>query len=63
MLFRSSGKLEFVAQAGNPMPSIHVVMQGTTYGAAGSQVRKLTDADGTDYRFDANTQAYQQVKR
>jgi hypothetical protein len=60
--WKYSGKLEFVAQAGNAMPAIHVVMQGTTYGSAGSQVRKLTDTDNADYRFDAKTHAYQQVK-
>ncbi|BDU19834.1 hypothetical protein [Dyella sp. GSA-30] len=60
--WKYSGKVEFVAQAGSPMPSIHVAMQGTTYGAAGSQVRKLTDADSADYRFDAKANVYQQVK-
>ena len=60
--WKYSGKLAFVAQAGSAMPAIHVAMQGTTYGAAGSQVRKLTDADNADYRFDAKTNAYQQVK-
>lgn len=60
--WKSGGKLEFVAQAGNPMPSIHVAMQGTTYGAAGNQVRKLTDADNAEYRFDPKTQIYQPVK-
>lgn len=60
--WKYSGKLEFVAQAASPMPSIHVAMQGTTYGAAGSQVRKLTDADNADYRFDAKANVYQQVK-
>jgi hypothetical protein len=58
-----SGKLEFVAQAGSPMPSIHVAVQGTTYGATGGPVRKVTDADNADYRFDAKTQTYQPVKR
>ena len=56
------GKIEFVAQAGSPMPAIHVAMQGTMYGAAGSQVRKLTDADNADYRFDPKTNTYQPVK-
>ena len=60
--WRSSGKLEFVAQAGSPMPSVHVAMQGTTYGAAGGPVRKLTDADSADYRYDAKANVYQQVK-
>jgi hypothetical protein len=57
-----TGKLAFVAQAGSPMPSIHVAVQGTTYGAAGHQVRKVTDADNADYRFDSKTQTYQPVK-
>jgi hypothetical protein len=60
--WKYSGKIEFVAQAGSPMPSIHVAMQGTTYGAAGNQVRKLTDADNAEYRFDSKANAYQQVK-
>jgi len=60
--WKYSGKIEFVAEAGSPMPAIHVSMQGTTYGAATKQVRKLTDADNADYRFDAKAGAYQQVK-
>ena len=55
---KSTGTIEFIADAGHDLPLIRVAMHGTTIGEDG----RLRTLDGTalDYRYDEGRKQYQQ---
>ncbi|MEQ1512422.1 MAG: hypothetical protein ABL934_07055 [Lysobacteraceae bacterium] len=58
----STAKLKFAPAAGNDWPAVTVAFDGDVVGADG-EVRKATEQDAVEYRFDAASGSYSKILR